>query len=239
MVYLIDGVVIYDSLNGTLRRTGEKMGDAVTLTTIANKILLHLVQHHGQLVTRDMLFDEIWEKEGIASSSNTLTQYISLLRKIFAHYLGNKEVIVTVPRSGYYFSKENSVTLNTVVHHWWSYLPKVIVAFVVLSLVFFGMFLFSTSPAKVTPRKIGVLKGCPVYDISGIKNDVADASNFDVARKALEMNNQICTETTAFYIYAQETLHLHKRARIMFSRCIEWHDDRGTCQNIYYYTWIR
>ncbi|MFU0886752.1 winged helix-turn-helix domain-containing protein [Kluyvera sichuanensis] len=239
MIYLIDGVVVYDPLNGTLRRKGGKVGDAVTLTTIANKILSHLVQHHGQLVTRDTLFDDIWEKEGIASSSNTLTQYISLLRKTFAHFLEDKEVIVTVPRSGYCFSKEISVTEITTVYHRRSYLPKAIVAIVVLSLIFSGLFLFSTSPAKVTPRKIGELKGCPVYDISGVKSDVADASSFEVARKALEMNNQICTETTAFYIYAQETLHLHKPARVMFTRCIEWDDGRDTCQNIYYYTWIR
>ncbi|HHH9825357.1 winged helix-turn-helix domain-containing protein [Enterobacter asburiae] len=239
MVYLIDGVVIYDALNGTLRRTSEKVVDAVNLTTIANKILWHLLLHHGELVTRDTLFDEIWEKEGIVSSSNTLTQYISLLRKTFSRYLGNKEVIVTVPRSGYYFSKDITVTGNAGNTRWRPQLKLVVTVFVILSMMFSGMFFFTSRPTTVNPRKIGELKGCPVYDISGVKSDVADASSFEVARKALEMNNQICTETTAFYIYAQEALHLHKPARIMFSRCIEWHDERDTCQNIYYYTWIR
>ncbi|WP_164971836.1 winged helix-turn-helix domain-containing protein [Lelliottia nimipressuralis] len=239
MVYLIEGVVIYDALNGTLRRTDEKVVDAVTLTTIANKILSHLVQHHGQLVTRDTLFDDIWEKEGIVSSSNTLTQYISLLRKIFSNYLGSKEVIITVPRSGYCFSKDISVTDNTFIHRRLSILPKILSMLMVFLIISYGFFLFTISPEKVIPRKIGELKGCPVYDISGVKSDVADASSFEVARKALEMNNQICTETTAFYIYAQEALHLHKPARILFTRCIEWNDNRDTCQNIYYYTWIR
>lgn len=239
MVYLIDGVVIYDALNGTLRQASEKISDAVNLTTIANKILSHLLQHHGELVTRDTLFDEIWEKEGIVSSSNTLTQYISLLRKIFSGYLGNKEVIVTVPRSGYYFSRAVTVTVKTDAPRWRPRLKNVVTFFVILSLLFSGMFFFTSRPATVSPRKIGELKGCPVYDISGVKSNVADASSFDVARQALEKNNQICTETTAFYIYAQEALHLHKPARIMFTRCIEWHDGRDTCQNIYYYTWIR
>lgn len=239
MVYLIDGMVIYDALNGTLRRTGEKTGEAATLTTIANKILAHLIQHHGQLVTRDTLFDDIWEKEGIVSSSNTLTQYISLLRKTFAHYLGNKDIIVTVPRSGYYFSKDISVTGYKVVHRRLPYIPKIIAALVVLPLFILGVFWFSTEPEKVIPRKIGILKGCPFYDVSGVKSDVADASNLNVARRVLEMNNQICTKTTSFYIYAQESLHLHKSARIMFTRCIEWDYDRNTCQNIYYYAWTR
>lgn len=239
MVYLIDGVVIYDALNGTLRRTSEKIADAINLTTIANKILWHLLLHHGQLVTRDTLFDEIWEKEGIVSSSNTLTQYISLLRKTFSRYLENKEVIVTVPRSGYYFSKAVTVTVKTEVPRWRPSLKNTVAFFVILSLLFSGIIFITSRPATVSPRKIGELKGCPVYDISGVKSDVADASSLEVAIKALEMNNQICTETTAFYIYAQEALHLHKPARIMFSRCIEWHDARNTCQNIYYYTWIR
>lgn len=239
MVFLIEGVVIYDALNGTLRKKGEKLVDAVTLTTIANKILSHLVQHHGQLVTRDTLFDEIWEKEGIVSSTNTLTQYISLLRKQFTRYLGSKVVIVTVPRSGYYFSKDISVTMNKEEQHRLSYLPKIIVVLVILSVMGFGFCLFPTSPEKVNPRKIGELKGCPVYDIYGVKGDVGEALSFDVAKKVLEMNNQICTANTSFYIYAQEAMHLHKPARIMFTRCIEWQDDRDTCQNIYYYTWIR
>ncbi|PRW40742.1 hypothetical protein CSC04_1404 [Enterobacter roggenkampii] len=99
--------------------------------------------------------------------------------------------------------------------------------------------MFASTSEKITPRKIGELKGCPVYDISGVKSNIGDATSYDVARQALEMNNQICTETTVFYVYAQEMIHLHKPARVLFTWCIEWKDDRDTCQNIYYYNWIR
>ncbi|WP_336277820.1 winged helix-turn-helix domain-containing protein [Cronobacter dublinensis] len=239
MIFILDNEVIYDSLNGSLRRTDQKMADAQMLTTIANKILSHLVIHHGELVSRNTLFDEVWEKAGLVSSSNTLNQYISVLRKMFSGYLGEKEVIITVPRAGYMLSKEVSISEYTPLQRHLSLWPKFVAGVIGLCVFIAGTLMFASSPEKIVPRKIGELKGCPVYDISGVKSDVGDATNYNVSRQALEMNNQICTETTAFYVYAQETLHLHKPARIMFTRCIEWNDSRDTCQNIYYYSWIR
>ncbi|MEB6185370.1 winged helix-turn-helix domain-containing protein [Enterobacter roggenkampii] len=239
MLYTLDDKVIYDPVNANLRRHDEKVVDATHLTVIANKILHHLVMHHGELVTRETLFDEVWEKAGIASSSNTLNQYISLLRKTLAGYLERQDIIVTVPRAGYYLSKEISISVHTHQHQRFSHLPKYIAAAMALGVIVAGSFLYTTQPEKIIPRKIGEIKGCPVYDISGVKSDVADASSFAVAKEALEKNNQICTQTTAFYMFAQEALHLHKPARVMFSRCIEWDDSRDTCQNIYYYDWIR
>lgn len=239
MLYNLDGKVIYDSINGTLRRPNEKMADSIHLTTLASKILHHLVLHHGELVTRDTLFNEVWEKAGIVSSSNTLNQYISLLRKTLAGYLGDRDIIVTVPRAGYYLSKELNVLVYT--HQRWRFpnLPKYIAAVVALIVIVAGSFLYTTQPEKITPRKIGELNGCPIYDISGVKSDIADASNFTVAKEALEKNNQICTQANAFYIFSQEALHMHKPARVMISRCIEWDDSRDICQNIYYYAWKR
>lgn len=239
MLYTLDETVIYDPVNGNLYYRNEKTADATHLTTIANKILHHLVLHHGELVTRDSLFNEVWEKAGVVSSSNTLNQYISLLRKTLAGYLGEKDIIVTVPRAGYFLSKDINISTHTHLHQRLPHFSKYIVAVVTLMVIISGSFLYTTKPEKIIPRKIGELKGCPVYDISGVKSDVADASSFAVAKEALERNNQICTTTTAFYIYAQEALHLHKPAKILFSRCIEWSDNRDTCQNIYYYSWIR
>lgn len=239
MLYLIDGKVIYDSLNGTLRRINEKPFEATTLTTIAHKILTHLIQHHGELVTRDTLFDDIWEKEGIVSSSNTLNQYISLLRKTLTVYIGEQEAIVTVPRAGYYFSKNISVSENIVAHksktHWLRY----VAAMSVLATIMSGVFVYLMQPEKNIPRKIGEFKGCAIYDISGVKSETMDTVNVDVVKKALAMNKQTCSQNTAFYIHAQEKLHLDKEARVLVSRCVEWPDSRDICQNMYYYSWVQ
>lgn len=241
MNYLIDDKVIYDPLNGSLKLTNERQSEAVSLTTIANKILLFLISHHGQLVSRNTLFDEIWEKEGSVASSNTLNQYISLLRKTFANYFGEMEVIITVPRAGYTFNSEVKVRQYKKKIEVIRRKNYVISFFIALLMIGISIPVINQISVinDITPRKIGELKGCPVYDLSGVKSDVADNSEYEVAKEALEMNNQICTETTSFYIYAEEAIHLHKPARVLFSRCIEWNDNRDTCQNIYYYSWRR
>ncbi|WP_058911698.1 winged helix-turn-helix domain-containing protein [Entomohabitans teleogrylli] len=239
MNFLIDDKVIYESLNGTLRAVNEGQADAVTLTTIANKILFHLINHHGELVSRNTLFDEIWEKEGVASSSNTLNQYISLLRKAFARYFGDTEVIITVPRAGYTFSKEIKVTT-------WAKKVKVknrhipvIASLVAVAIAVSGLFYYFNLPVHIAPRKIGELQGCPVYNLSGVRGEIADVSEFAVAQEIMTATNSVCAKNTSFYIYVEETLHLYKPARVLFSRCVEWADSRNTCQNVYYYKWSR
>lgn len=239
MLYILDSKVIFDPVNGTLCRVGEKASEATQLTTIASKILHHLVEHPGELVTRDTLFNEVWEKAGIVASSNTLNQYISLLRKTLAGYIGDKNFIVTVPRAGYYLSKEIQVSAFTHQNLSWASLTKYISAIVGMVAIFSVWWVYSSQPIKDIPRKIGELERCSVYDISGVKSDVADAFNLSVAREIFKKNNQICTKNSSFYIFSQESLHLHKPARVLFSNCIEWDDFRDTCQNIYYYTWVR
>ncbi|HFT1963453.1 TPA: transcriptional regulator [Enterobacter ludwigii] len=239
MLYILDSKVIFDPVNATLYRVGEKASEATQLTTIASKILHHLVEHHGELVTRDMLFNEVWEKAGIVASSNTLNQYISLLRKILAGYLDDKKFIVTVPRAGYYLSKD--IQVSTFIHQKlkWSLLTKYFAAAVGVVVLSSAWWIYTAQPIKDIPRKIGELERCTVYDISGVKSDLADAFNLSLAREIFKKNNQSCTENSSLYIFSQESLHLHKPARVLFSNCTEWDDFRDTCQNIYYYTWVR
>ncbi|ELD1760645.1 transcriptional regulator [Escherichia coli] len=238
MLYIIDGKVTYDATNGTLSLIGDKTNDCTHLTSIANKILHYLVLHHCELVTRDRLFDEVWEKEGIPASSNTLSQYISLLRKVLSGYLGDKNIIVTVPRAGYYLSKEITVSALEKQQSKSPYFAIIITT--IFCMIFFtsAIFLYTTKSANVIPRKIGVLNECIIYDISGIKGEVTDTFNYRLAKEIFDSTNQKCEKNSAFYIFVQETLHLHKPARVLFSKCIEWSDYRDNCQNFYYYTWV-
>ncbi|MEB4675491.1 helix-turn-helix domain-containing protein [Enterobacteriaceae bacterium G50] len=240
MLYILDGAVIYDSVNGTLRRPEERLADANQLTVIASKILHHLVQHQGELVTRETLFNDIWERAGIAPSSNTLNQYISLLRKTLAGYIGDKDIIVTVPRAGYYLSKEIGISSKIKLLRKRPLISKLITSALGLMMIIIvcAMFIYISRTEVITPRKIGELQGCPVYDISGVKSKVADTTSFSVAKEVFERNKQTCTDNASFYIYTQESLHLNNPAKILFSHCIEWDSLRDTCQNIYYHTWI-
>ncbi len=63
--------------------------------------LLTLVEHYGQLLTKEELMDKIW-CESFVEEGN-LTQNIFILRKIFGEKLHDHRFIVTVPGQGYKF----------------------------------------------------------------------------------------------------------------------------------------
>lgn len=246
MYFIIEDRLIYDSLKGTLRLVDEIIEDAVTLTPIANKILEYLITHHGELVMRNELFDNIWEKEGFVSSSNTLNQYVSNLRKLFSQHFYNIEVIITIPRAGYTFSKDIKVIIrddnvkDEIIKTKNKKIPLkfIFIALMISALAFFYKFMHNNE--KTLPqRKIGQIGMCSLYDISGVKSESADFSNLKIANEIYNMNNLECTKTTSFYIFSEETIHLDKPAQVLFSSCLEWKNNRDTCQNFYYYTWVR
>ncbi|WP_051916598.1 MULTISPECIES: winged helix-turn-helix domain-containing protein [unclassified Serratia (in: enterobacteria)] len=105
MDYLFDGVLLYHSGEGVIVPLGGSDEDSIILTPVLNRILSLLVENQGQLVTRDDFLEKVWDNYGRATSSNTLTQYISILRKLFIDQL-NKECVITVPKQGYMLSQD-------------------------------------------------------------------------------------------------------------------------------------
>ncbi|MGL6011119.1 MAG: winged helix-turn-helix domain-containing protein [Shewanella oncorhynchi] len=110
MDYLFDSVLIYHSDEGVIITLGAGDEDSIMLTPVLNRILVLLVQNQGQLVTRDEFLEKVWDNYGRTTSSNTLTQYISILRKIFTDHLG-KDCVITVPKQGYMLSTDVIIEL--------------------------------------------------------------------------------------------------------------------------------
>jgi Tol biopolymer transport system component/DNA-binding winged helix-turn-helix (wHTH) protein len=79
----------------------EKM---VSLTPKAYQTLLVLLRHHGEIVEKDFLLNEVWADTFVEET--TLAQNILTLRKTLSRFVGNKEFIVTFPRRGYRFVAE-------------------------------------------------------------------------------------------------------------------------------------
>ncbi len=67
-----------------------------------SKILQHLADNKGKIVTRDSLFNECWGRDYMPSS-RTLDQHISKLRKLIEHDHKHPEIIKTVHGVGYRF----------------------------------------------------------------------------------------------------------------------------------------
>ena len=79
-------------------------GELVPLTPKVFDILITLVEHGGQVVSKDDLMKRVWPNTFVEEGN--LTQNISLLRKALGETPGGAQFIETVPRRGYRFVAE-------------------------------------------------------------------------------------------------------------------------------------
>jgi Tol biopolymer transport system component/DNA-binding winged helix-turn-helix (wHTH) protein len=83
------------------RRLFFRSGKRIPLTPKAFDVLLALVQHRGETVSKDELLRTVWPDTVVEEIS--LTKNISVLRKVFGEKPGEHSYIATVPGSGYRF----------------------------------------------------------------------------------------------------------------------------------------
>ena len=86
-----------DSVERVLMRGGE----LVPLTPKVFDILLLLVENNGHVVEKETLLKEIWP--GTFVEEGSLTQNISVLRKVLGDTGSGRQFIQTIPRRGYRF----------------------------------------------------------------------------------------------------------------------------------------
>ncbi|MCI0692911.1 winged helix-turn-helix domain-containing protein [candidate division KSB1 bacterium] len=94
--YRFDDIYL-DARNRQLWRNGQ----AVPLNSKYFDVLLLLVQHSGQLVEKQSIFDEVWD--GVIVTDAALTQCIKDIRKQLGDEVSNPRYIKTVPKHGYIF----------------------------------------------------------------------------------------------------------------------------------------
>jgi len=73
----------------------------VLLTALEYRLLLTLVNHEGQILTRNQLLEGIWDVGGDFVNDNTLTVYIKRLREKIEDDPAHPEIILTVRGLGY------------------------------------------------------------------------------------------------------------------------------------------
>ncbi|MBQ2445364.1 MAG: response regulator transcription factor [Oscillospiraceae bacterium] len=91
------GDIVLDPDKGTV----SKRGRAVFLSALEYKLLLLLLQHKGQLLSRDRLLEEIWDSGGEFVNDNTLTVYMKRLREKLEDDPGKPRYIKTLRGLGY------------------------------------------------------------------------------------------------------------------------------------------
>lgn len=78
-------------------------GEEVHLSATEYKLLCYLIQHKGTVVTKAMLLENLWDKDGNFIDDNTLRVNIKRLRQKLKD--DNQEYIVTVFGLGYTFGE--------------------------------------------------------------------------------------------------------------------------------------
>lgn len=109
MKYLLADMLVYDNEDGTLTLQNDAAAESQSLTCTAQTILNLLIDHHGMVVERETFLQEVWDNRGLHGSSNSLNQYISILRKMLATLVPDSLFIVTVPKVGFMLSADMPV----------------------------------------------------------------------------------------------------------------------------------
>lgn len=78
-----------------------KGGRDVFLTALEYRLLLTLINHEGQVLSRTQLLEGIWDVSGDFVNDNTLTVYIKRLREKIEDDPQNPAIIKTVRGLGY------------------------------------------------------------------------------------------------------------------------------------------
>ena len=94
---LVSGPVKVDQLAGKVYLNGELL----ELTGAEYRLLSLMLRHPGQTLTRDAIFDELWDGNGNYVDDNTLSVYIRRLRGKIERDPSNPEYIITVRGMGY------------------------------------------------------------------------------------------------------------------------------------------
>jgi DNA-binding response OmpR family regulator len=78
-----------------------KNNQLISLTALEYKLMLTLVRHNGQVLTRNQILEEIWDLAGDFVNDNTLTVYIKRLREKIEDDPREPRIIQTVRGLGY------------------------------------------------------------------------------------------------------------------------------------------
>ena len=96
---------IFGNIKMNLRKMEvEKVGVPVKLSATEYKILKYLVEHEGEVISRDKFLDDVWGYDAFPTT-RTVDNYMLSIRKKIEDDPSEPEHIVTVHTAGYKFIK--------------------------------------------------------------------------------------------------------------------------------------
>lgn len=97
MIYIIDDQITYNSDDCTLTHLPTQ--ETLSLSISSGRLFEQLLNSEGEILARDTLLTEVWDKYGLRGSNSNLNQYLSILRRALAAF-GCENLIITIPKIG-------------------------------------------------------------------------------------------------------------------------------------------
>jgi TolB-like protein/DNA-binding winged helix-turn-helix (wHTH) protein/Flp pilus assembly protein TadD len=82
----------------------QKGGSPRKITPRAFQVLVYLLEHHGRIVGKQELFDEVWKERFV--TDNALSRIIKEIRQVIGDDADEPRYIETIPKRGYRFIAE-------------------------------------------------------------------------------------------------------------------------------------
>lgn len=260
MNYKIDNKIIFREDDGKLWNIINPEQSA-RLSVIPKRILSYLIQNSAQIVNRNDLLENIWDKNGLQSSNNSLSQNISILRKTLQDLGCANDIILTLPKVGFrinecvtieaeYDVHSEQIQVATPLHQPSTtsapqvargYIKRVvlmasIMASIVITIILL-QFIKNENDIIIPNSKlypIGEIKTCKVYTLHQPAADLIESN----MKLATEMVNKYlpCTENQIFIVQFDDKYIYWHSGRFFMSRCIPStpkRDNFSSCQDLY------
>lgn len=260
MVYLIDLRIRYRTEDGAMWLQDYE-GSLIVLTAIMNRLLSYLIERRAQVVTRDDLLDNVWDKHGLHSSNHTLNKYLSELRKQFRSFGVASECITTIPRIGFMFNgdvevhiiqdeqpdSENTCDTDTTVREKKEvvypgrriFISAAIVSGVLATgILFMPTDLFRQEHTLVQKNDTQTFLlfhygNCPVYTTQDNSLALSERKK-SLFLEQVKDGNIACLNGTSFLYHISESYLYGQEGRIFISRCTSKDNEYLSCLNYYW-----
>ncbi|SMG61534.1 winged helix-turn-helix domain-containing protein [Cedecea sp. NFIX57] len=243
MRYLVDAKVIVNSNGLTTPGLNET---EMPLSPVPLRLLNYLISHNEQLVTREELYQHIWESHGLIPSGPGLAKQISYLRKCLSDYGLSSEIILTKPKQGIVFSASVEVLEDS------EYTPEPVaqkrtfvsktrvlvasgVVLLIFSLFFIGREYIDRKDNQ--PLAAGSVEGCNIYTWDDNRSAQIISYYLMKAREFIKKNGIKCNQGDEIVVQIQQPefesqMNVYE-SKQFFAHCSVMKQDY-VCNNTYY-----
>ncbi|WP_333501598.1 winged helix-turn-helix domain-containing protein [Kluyvera genomosp. 2] len=254
MKYLLADAIVYDNEDGSLTLHSEG-SESQTLTCTAQTILNLLIAHHGMVVEREVFLQQVWDDRGLRGSSNSLNQYISILRKLLAGLVPERLFIVTVPKVGFMLSADIAIVplgepepapvavpapaqapivVKSAGRQKRNWIDGVLTAAVLVFCT--AALIWNAQRQQFTPHLLTHIGSCPVYTLTPL-SDVFTERAKRLVMQIKEAGTFTCLPSAIFYFHPQDPVFYGDKGRLVLSQCSQFRGKASSCQTLFFYEW--